>query len=202
MRWVDDMLSRPNTAPRDSAPRIFLTGGSGFLGSRVVRELIARGRRVRCLVRSESAATRLLDSVAALNAGADGIEFVFGSLGHEAVDREWLSPCDRVVHVAGALHGAPSTLVRQNVAATRALTEAAVACGLERFVLVSSLSVYAPHALRPMAVLDERCAIEPAPERRGAYVYSKVAQEAACREAAGRARRGTPRRCPRPAGRW
>ncbi len=183
MRWVDDMHSRPNTARRDNAPRIFVTGGSGFLGSLVVRELIARGQRVRCLVRSESAATRLLDAVAALDPSADDIEFVFGSLGHEAVEREWLSRCDRVVHAAGALRGAPSTLVRQNVAATRALTEAAVACGLERFVLVSSLSVYAPHALRPMAVLDERCPIEPSPARRGAYVYSKVAQEAVCRDA-------------------
>ena len=34
-------------------------------------------------------------------------------------------------------------LVRQNVAATRALTEAAATCRIRRFVLVSSLSVYA-----------------------------------------------------------
>jgi len=183
MRWGADMHLHPNAARRGDASRIFVTGGSGFLGSLVVRELVARGQRVRCLVRSESAATRLLGDVASLDASA--IEFVFGSLSHEAVDPGWLSGCDRVVHAAGALRGAPSTLVRQNVAATRAMTEAAVACGLERLVLVSSLSVYAPHTLAPMAVLDERCPIEPAPERRGPYVYSKVAQEAVCREASG-----------------
>lgn len=178
------MHLQPNAARRGNASRIFVTGGSGFLGSLVVRELIARGQRVRCLVRSERAATRLLGAVASLDASANKIEFVFGSLSHEAVDRTWLAGCDRVVHAAGALRGAPSTLVRQNVAATRAVTEAAVACDVERFVLVSSLSVYAPHALEPMAVLDERCPIEPAPARRGPYVYSKVAQEAVCREAA------------------
>jgi nucleoside-diphosphate-sugar epimerase len=75
--------------------------------------------------------------------------------------------------------------VRHNVAATRAITEAAVRGGLERLVLVSSMSVYGSHALEPMAVLDEDCPIEPTPARRGPYVYSKVAQEAVCREASG-----------------
>lgn len=177
------MPLQPNAARRGDAPRIFVTGGSGFLGSLVVRELIARGQRARCLVRSESAATRLLAAVAQLEAGASTIEFVFGSLSDEPVDPAWLSGCNLVVHAAGALRGAPSTLVRQNVAATRALTRAAVDCGVERFVLVSSLSVYASQTLEPMAVLDERCPIEPAPERRGPYVYSKVAQEDVCRDA-------------------
>ncbi len=179
------MHLQPNAARRGSAGRVFVTGGSGFLGGLVVRELVARGQRVRCLVRSEGAATRLLAPVTPLEANANAIEFVFGSLSHEAVDREWLSGCDRLVHAAGALQGAPSTLVRQNVAATRTLAQAAVECGLSRFVLVSSLTVYAAHALEPKAVLDERCPIEPAPERRGPYVYSKVAQEEVCRDVCG-----------------
>jgi nucleoside-diphosphate-sugar epimerase len=182
-RWVADVPLQPNAVRRDKAPCIFVTGGSGFLGRLVVRELVARGHGVRCLVRSESAATQLLGAITPLGGGSNRIEFVFGSLGHEALDRTWLSGCDRVVHAAGALRGAPSTLVRHNVAATRTVTEAAVECGLERFVLVSSLSVYAPHALEPHAILDERCPLEAAPERRGPYVYSKVAQEAVCREA-------------------
>jgi nucleoside-diphosphate-sugar epimerase len=176
------MPLQPNAARRADASRIFVTGASGFLGSLLVRELVARGQRVRCLVRSESAATQLLGGLASLEQSANGIEFVFGSLSHEAVDREWLSGCDRVVHAAGALRGAPSTLVRQNVAATRSLTEAAAECSLERFVLVSSLSVYSPHGLEPEAILDESCPIERAPERRGPYVYSKVVQETVCRD--------------------
>jgi nucleoside-diphosphate-sugar epimerase len=181
-RWVADMPLPLNAARRHNASRIFVTGGSGFLGTHVVRELLARGQRVRCLVRSERAATRLLAAVRSVETSAGTIEFVFGSLSHEPVDCEWLSGCDRVVHAAGALHGAPSTLVRQNVAATRTLTEAAAECRLNRFVLVSSLTVYAPHGLRSRAVLDESCPIERTPERRGAYAYSKVAQEAVCRD--------------------
>jgi nucleoside-diphosphate-sugar epimerase len=163
--------------------RIFVTGGAGFLGRHVVCELLlAHGLEVRCLVRRAEAATRLLDALRAVGyAHSERLEFVFGSLRDEPVHRAWLSGCDGVVHAAGALRGAPSVLVRENVAATRALTEAAAACGVRRFVLVSSLSVYASHSLPPQSVLDERCPIEPAPERRGGYVYSKVAQEAACR---------------------
>jgi nucleoside-diphosphate-sugar epimerase len=183
MLWAAGMNLRLNTAPRSNAPRILVTGGAGFLGSRVVCELLARGRHVRCLVRSERAATRLLGTITSGGQDTNAVEFVFGSLGHDAVDREWLTGCDRIVHAAGALRGAPSTLVRENVAATRALTEAAAGRGMDRFVLVSSLSVYGTHGLKREAVLDERCPVEPAPERRGPYVYSKVAQEMACLEA-------------------
>jgi nucleoside-diphosphate-sugar epimerase len=164
--------------------RILVTGGAGFLGRPVVCDLLAQGLEVRCLVRRADSAMRLLDAVtAAGHASSERLELVFGSLRDEPVNRAWLSGCDGIVHLAGALRGAPSVLVRQNVAATRALTDAAVTCGIRRFVLVSSLSVYASQSLPPQAVLDERCPIEPAPERRGAYVYSKVVQEAVCRDA-------------------
>ena len=163
--------------------RVFVTGGAGFLGRHVVSELLAHGLQVRCLVRRPDAATRLVDAVDAVGQASSGVlELVFGSLRDEPVDRAWLVGCDGIVHAAGARQGAPSVLVRQNVTATRALTEAAAACRIRGFVLVSSLSVYASQSLRRRSVLDERCPIEPAPERRGAYVYSKVLQEAACRD--------------------
>lgn len=164
--------------------RIFVTGAAGFLGRPLVCELLARGQVVRCLVRRAEAATRLLDTViGAGEAHPERLELVFGSLRDEPLDPAWLTGCDAIVHAAGALRAAPSVLVRENVVATRALTDAAVACGIRRFVLVSSLSVYASHLLQSGSVLDETCPIEPVPERRGAYVYSKVVQESVCRDA-------------------
>jgi nucleoside-diphosphate-sugar epimerase len=163
--------------------RIFVTGGAGFLGRALVCELLAQGLAVRCLVRHADAATRVLDAVALGGENPERVELVVASLRDEPVDPRWLTDCDAVVHAAGALRGAPSVLVRENVVATRALVDAALTCGIRRFVLVSSLCVYAPHSLPAESVIDETCPVEPAPERRGAYVYSKVIQEAVCRDA-------------------
>jgi nucleoside-diphosphate-sugar epimerase len=160
--------------------RILVTGGAGFLGTAVVADLLARGHQVRCLLRSEKAAAHLRRALGAGGVDTTRLELAFGSIRPDGVDPGWLLECDRLVHAAGALDGAPSTLVRQNVAATRTLAETAAACGITRLILVSSLSVYDTHVLEPGAVLDEGCPIEPAPERRGAYVYSKVAQERVC----------------------
>ena len=163
--------------------RIFVTGAAGFLGREVVRELLARDLHVRCLVRRAEVAAHFLDPLTAMRHVASGrLDLVYGSLRDEAVPPEWLAGCDVVVHAAAAMRGAASVLVRENVAATRALTNVAAASGVRRFVLVSSLSVYETLRLAPHAVLDESCPIEPAPERRGVYVYSKVLQESVCRD--------------------
>jgi nucleoside-diphosphate-sugar epimerase len=166
--------------------RVFVTGAAGFLGREVVRELLARDVEVTCLVRLPEVAARLVDTLAAMNHATSGrLDLVYGSLRDESVPPAWLTDCDVVVHAAGAMRGSASVLVRQNVAATRALTHVAAASGIHRFVLVSSLSVYETERLVPDSVLDERCAIEPAPERRGGYVYSKVVQESVCRDTCG-----------------
>ncbi len=167
-----------------SASRVFVTGGAGFVGRAVVRELLAGGASVRCLVRGEAGAASVLD-----DAMADGLvdpgrlEIVFGSLGVGDVDRRWVAGCDVVLHAAGVLHGSASILVRENVVATRRLIEASEVCGIRRFVLVSSIAVYPSRPLAAGATVDETCLIEPYPERRSAYVYSKVVQETVCRAA-------------------
>ena len=72
--------------------KVFVTGGNGFIGSRVVRELVGRGHDVRCLLRSTSD-TRRIDDLP--------VERVVGDLGDaEALDRG-LAGADGCVHLAG-----------------------------------------------------------------------------------------------------
>jgi uncharacterized protein YbjT (DUF2867 family) len=82
--------------------RVFLTGGTGFLGSEVARLLRERGDTVRALVRSPDRASRL---------SALGCELVRGDLSDEAALVEACRGMTAVVHCV-AVHdlGAPPEL--------------------------------------------------------------------------------------------
>jgi nucleoside-diphosphate-sugar epimerase len=86
-----------------------------------------------------------------------------------------------VFHLAAEMRGATAALFLTNVVGTRNLIKAALGAGVGRFVLVSSLAVYAP--LPRGSRLDEDCPIEDRPHLRDPYAYSKVAQERVAWEA-------------------
>lgn len=73
------------------AMRIFLTGATGFIGSAIVRELLAGGHRVRGLVRPATDATAL---------EALGVEIVRGTLEDLAGLRRAAEEVDAVIHTA------------------------------------------------------------------------------------------------------
>ena len=113
---------------------VLVTGGSGFLGSAVVRALIARGSRVRAIVRSSSPPDNLLGL---------GCEIVTGDL----TDRESLAAALRGVrylfHVAADYRfwaRDPSVILRVNVEGTSSLMQEALSAGVERIVYTSSVA--------------------------------------------------------------
>ncbi|WP_235963388.1 NAD-dependent epimerase/dehydratase family protein [Tautonia rosea] len=114
---------------------IFITGGSGLVGSHAVEEAKRRGHRVRVLVRATSD-TSWLDR--------QEVEKVIGDLedadslrrGCEGAD--WVFNCAAKVGDWGTLE----EFRRLNVNALRLLLDAAVDARVERFVHVSSLGVY------------------------------------------------------------
>jgi nucleoside-diphosphate-sugar epimerase len=160
--------------------RAFVTGATGFLGERLVRELLMRGAEVRCLARSVNTFCALPEIEAD---GFGRLEWVRGSLEQVGAYDEALSGCDAVFHLAAVMRGAPAVLFQNNVVATRRLIEAAARFGVRRLVLVSSLAVYGTAQLRAGDVLDERCPLEPFPHWRDGYSFSKIAQEEVAWEA-------------------
>ena len=110
--------------------RAFVTGGTGFIGGRVVRKLRERGDEVVALVRSSATATDLAEI---------GCELVEGDLGSEG--------CDSAFHVAAVYKvGIPSSereaMRDANVRGTERVLDAAIEAGVKRIVYVSTVGIF------------------------------------------------------------
>jgi dihydroflavonol-4-reductase len=148
--------------------RVLVTGGSGFVGSAVVRTLVEAGYAVRTLVRSRSPRANL----AALD-----VEIVEGDMRDaEAVGRA-MAGAHHVMHVAADYRLWSSDreeIRRNNLAGTRNVMEAALREGVERVVYTSSVAALALRADGSPA--DESAALAEA-HAIGAYKRSKVAAQ-------------------------
>jgi nucleoside-diphosphate-sugar epimerase len=122
-----------------SEPRlVFLTGATGFIGSRLARTLAERGDRLRCLVRAGS------DTVDLERLGA---ELVIGELTDSATIERALAGVDLAYHLAAIYDvGVVNTgaLERTNIGGTRAFLEAVERAGTPRAVYVSTTAALAP----------------------------------------------------------
>jgi nucleoside-diphosphate-sugar epimerase len=149
-----------------SPKTIFLTGGTGLVGSHVVEEALARGHRVRALVRASSD-TRWLDQWDVEKVPGDLADAE--ALRHGVAGADWVFNCAAKVGDWGALED----FRRLNVEALRVLLEAAADAHVDRFVHVSSLGVYEG---RDHYGTDETT--PPAAEALDGYTRSKVEAEA------------------------
>jgi nucleoside-diphosphate-sugar epimerase len=118
--------------------KVFLTGGTGFIGGEVARQLRARGDEVVCLVRNLEKGRK----VAAL-----GCELVSGDLGDAAAIRAGMEGCDGVVHAAAMYEvGIPASqrlaMWEANVAGTERVLKAALEAGVPKLVYVSTVGVF------------------------------------------------------------
>jgi uncharacterized protein YbjT (DUF2867 family) len=111
---------------------ILVTGGTGFVGPKVVHALRERDLPVRCLVRKpSSAATEALS--------AWGCELVQGDVTDAASLRSAVEGCDVVVHLVAIRQGSREKFERIMEQATHDLVAAAKEAGARRFVLMSAL---------------------------------------------------------------
>jgi len=159
---------------------ILVTGASGFIGSRLVENLLDRGfRNLRCFVRPSSDPAKIELLLRFGREGA-GIEVFNGNL----LSRD---DCDGatkdvavIFHLAAGRDGKsfPDAFMN-SVVTTRNLLEASLQhqC-LRRFVSISSFAVYTNKQKPRRGLLDETCPVETRPDLRGdAYCFAKVKQD-------------------------
>jgi len=133
---------------------IFLTGGSGFLGSRVIPALLRRGDRVRCLVRGE-------------REPIDGLTWVRGDLLDPASWTPQLAGVDAVLHLAAATGKAGAVEHRRvNAEGTRRLLDGCGKSGVSRFLFVSTIAAKFPD-LERYYYAQAKLAAEPAVRESG-----------------------------------
>jgi dihydroflavonol-4-reductase len=118
--------------------RVFVTGGTGFIGGHVVRKLRERGDEVRALVRSP-------DKGAALQ--ALGCELVSGSLSDTEAIRGGMEGCDAAIHGAAIYEvGIPESehraMYEANVIGTENVLRAALEKKLSKVVYISTVGAF------------------------------------------------------------
>ncbi len=130
----------------------FVTGGSGFIGGRLIERLRADGHDVRALARSEKAAEAVR---------ARGAEPVSGDLDDVAALRSGAEGCELAFHAAAALGdwGKREEFERVNVQGTRNVLDACATAGVRRFVHVGTEAALL--AGQPLVEVDETAPLRP-----------------------------------------
>jgi uncharacterized protein YbjT (DUF2867 family) len=108
---------------------VFVTGGTGYMGRRVIPALLARGHRVRALVR-EGSQGKL----------PPGSEAVVGNALDEKTFASGIAPADTFLQLIGVAHPSPAKAAEfraVDLASAKASARAAAAAGVAHFVYVS-----------------------------------------------------------------
>jgi dihydroflavonol-4-reductase len=152
--------------------RVFLTGGTGFVGGAVARQLVNAGHSVRALVRHGSN-TRQLEGLP--------IEQVEGDLLDVGSLERGVQGCDWVFHVAAlyTFWGHPwENFYQTNVEGTRRVLQAATDAGISRVVHTSSIATLGLNDDRSPANENTPVSID---DMIGHYKRSKfMAEQVAC----------------------
>ncbi len=120
---------------------VLITGGTGFIGSRLALFCQQRGDTVHVLGQANTPAEE--NNIQALHAA--GVAVDLAALDQIGQHQNWFEGVDLVVHLAAAQHEAnvPDAHFRTvNIEGTRAVLEAAVRAGVKQFVHGSTIGVY------------------------------------------------------------
>ena len=140
------LLLKVRSLPKSSASRrVFITGGTGYIGSSLIPILLERGHRVRVLVRSGSKAKLPAEC-----------EVVSGNALDANTYRQLIRPADTFIHLVGVPHPSPAKAAEFHAVDLVSAREAIAACtelGVHHFIY---LSVAHP---APFSIMEDYIAV-------------------------------------------
>jgi UDP-glucose 4-epimerase len=154
--------------------KYLVTGGAGFIGSNIVKELLERGEQVRVL---DNFSTGKRENLLPFN-GNPNLEVIEGDLRSFHIVRDAVRGCDYILH-QGALPSVPRSIKdpitsnEVNINGTLHILEAAREFGVKRVVFASSSSVYGNSETLPKVETMPVAPLSP-------YALTKYAGERYC----------------------
>ncbi len=109
--------------------KIFITGGTGYIGSRVIPELIKNGFEVNALVRKGSESKL-----------PDGCNIIFGNALDKSSFEDKVAGCDTFIHLIGVHHPGPGKkeeFKKIDLVSIEQAVPAAVNAGVKHFIYLS-----------------------------------------------------------------
>jgi dTDP-glucose 4,6-dehydratase len=159
--------------------RILVTGGAGFIGSNFVHILLALHPDYEVVIVDKLTYAGNLDNLSSV-LPLENCSFIQGDIAERSVVREAMRGCNAVVNFAAETHvdrsiSSPDIFIKTNIEGTYTLLEEARACGVQRFIQISTDEVYG-NALSPEGV--SRPSLETDAQRpMSPYAASKAAAD-------------------------
>ena len=159
--------------------RILVTGGAGFIGSNFVHILLTAYPEYEVVILDKLTYAGNLDNLSSV-LPMKNCTFIQGDIAARATVKEAMRGCQAVINFAAETHVdrsilSPDMFIKTNIEGTYVLLEEARACGIQRFIQISTDEVYG-NALSPEGV--SRPSLETDAQRpMSPYAASKAAAD-------------------------
>ena len=156
--------------------RYLITGGAGFIGSHLARELLDRGDQVLVI---DDLSTGAMENIVPLK-GKPGFDYVIDDILNRPLLAEWVDRAEMVIHLAAAVGvrlivDSPVRTIRTNIHGTEAVLNQA-AKKSKKVLLASTSEVYGKAEKVPFSE-DDDLVMGPTFKGRWSYAASKAVDE-------------------------
>ena len=121
--------------------KIFITGGTGFIGGNLIQKLLHKGFKVKALVRNNTGANR--DLLLQKYHWKDSVEIINGDILEPESFRDKINDCEIVIHSAALIefwNRRWNTVYKVNVVGTNNVLDAALKSNIKKFIHISSVA--------------------------------------------------------------